>query len=199
MLGDIVKGIIVGWCKVQPTWLAEWIYECMSEILSVREVKRPVILSVITADDRGSLRQSGCSGFTVFFKLKQLSYILCPMKTNCCSLFHINKAVGIAAAWLKLKGKIKISFKRLPRGFSVCTLLTCSHADVINSPNGRGPSSQAQCHYIIVWQRLQIKLIPMLQGVNHMSNSKSALHTAAVFTKHLFCISFTTRFRTYWT
>lgn len=42
------------------------IYERMNEILSVREVKRPITLGAITADDRGSLRQSSSTGFTVF-------------------------------------------------------------------------------------------------------------------------------------
>lgn len=42
------------------------IYERMNEILSVREVKRPITLRAITADDSGSLRQSSSTGFTVF-------------------------------------------------------------------------------------------------------------------------------------
>lgn len=67
---------------------AGWIYERPSEIVSVREVKLPIILCVITADDRRSLGQSGSTGFMAFFKLKQLSYILCPhqlhMKKNSC-------------------------------------------------------------------------------------------------------------------
>lgn len=88
----------------------------MSEILSVREVKLPVILYVITADDRGSLRQPGCPGFKAFFKLRQLDLHSRPMKTNNCCSFgprsnYIIKAMGTAAAWLKLKGEIKISFK----------------------------------------------------------------------------------------
>ena len=89
----------------------------MSEILSVREVKLPVILSVITADDRGSLRQSARPGFTVFFKLQQLELRSAPHENQQLLLFlhhawyNIIKAMGTAAAWLKLKGKIKISFK----------------------------------------------------------------------------------------
>ncbi len=54
----------------------------MSEILSVREVKLPVILSMITADDRGSLRQPGCPGFIVFFKLQQLELHSAPYENQ---------------------------------------------------------------------------------------------------------------------
>lgn len=55
---------------------------CVSEILSVREVKLPVNLSVIAAD----LSCSACPGFTVSLSCSSLSYIQRPMKTsNCCS------------------------------------------------------------------------------------------------------------------
>lgn len=106
MQGDACTTNMTGWVNL---WVCEWNIE-RKRIETARNS-----LCDNCWRQGGGLKQSGCSGFTVFFKLKQLSHILHPMETNCCSLFHINEAMGTAAAWLELKGTIRILFKRSPQ------------------------------------------------------------------------------------
>lgn len=102
------------WCKSK----AGWIYERPSEIVSVREVKLPIILCTITADDRRSLGQSGSMGFMAFSLSFSSWLTFCAAATSPWKmqllLFHFSNQMNKSyKVWMKRGGNQLKTFQNL--------------------------------------------------------------------------------------